>query len=515
MNDSERYYKWLGIPPNEQPPNHYRLLGLTLFESDPVVVESAADARMGHLRTYRTSQHIDAAERMLNEVAAAKICLLKPDRKAQYDAMLWASMNRPSAPPTFPANPPAPLAPPMPPHELPQQRQSEFDASDFTASIVDVPFRSAGSMQARKVINPVVVIGPICGIALVVLIIVFKNLDSTDDTAPIRPSDRRPVAEKAIPTVRTPDLTQLRKARPNPEKEIGTLHPLRRPNVVPVSATGVFYQVAEQRNAAYSVIDQFSHWSGAVLSQASAEIGLLDQGKLELENRIDRQLAIVAKWPAKVVSPIVLNFDEDETKIKIPIDVTIPAGTVLYISAWTDTKPAARKIVLQETPDPIAVTFEATLFQSKPGLVAIHVSPTIGAGTNSIPCNLNRLATMSDSLPGQIQDAQDKLNGVLNDISQAEANYNNIVSQNVGPVGANPIAAIDQKTKAAAAESRLRMLHGMEATLTRKGMRWTTQLQELPDLIKAVKGYAGTTFQFTVYFLANKHKVVLLETGGG
>ena len=27
-------HKWLGIPPKDQPPNHYRLLGLDLFESD-------------------------------------------------------------------------------------------------------------------------------------------------------------------------------------------------------------------------------------------------------------------------------------------------------------------------------------------------------------------------------------------------------------------------------------------------------------------------------------------------
>ncbi len=26
------YHKWLGIPPDEQPANHYRLLGLELFE---------------------------------------------------------------------------------------------------------------------------------------------------------------------------------------------------------------------------------------------------------------------------------------------------------------------------------------------------------------------------------------------------------------------------------------------------------------------------------------------------
>ena len=28
------YHRWLGIPPREQPPNHYRLLGIDLFEAD-------------------------------------------------------------------------------------------------------------------------------------------------------------------------------------------------------------------------------------------------------------------------------------------------------------------------------------------------------------------------------------------------------------------------------------------------------------------------------------------------
>jgi hypothetical protein len=31
------YRKWLGIAPADQPPNHYRLLGLDLFESVLVV----------------------------------------------------------------------------------------------------------------------------------------------------------------------------------------------------------------------------------------------------------------------------------------------------------------------------------------------------------------------------------------------------------------------------------------------------------------------------------------------
>ena len=45
-NDAERfdpYHRWLAIPPKDQPPNHYRLLGVELFEADPDVIENAAD----------------------------------------------------------------------------------------------------------------------------------------------------------------------------------------------------------------------------------------------------------------------------------------------------------------------------------------------------------------------------------------------------------------------------------------------------------------------------------------
>ena len=51
------YYKWLGIPPDEQPAHHYRLLGIGLFESDCDVISNAADARMAQLRTYQQGQY--------------------------------------------------------------------------------------------------------------------------------------------------------------------------------------------------------------------------------------------------------------------------------------------------------------------------------------------------------------------------------------------------------------------------------------------------------------------------
>ena len=82
------YHTWLGIPPEEQPPNHYRLLGVGLFESQPDVIASAADRQMGHLRTFQAGKHSELSQRLLNEVAAAKVCLLNPGKKAVYDEQL-------------------------------------------------------------------------------------------------------------------------------------------------------------------------------------------------------------------------------------------------------------------------------------------------------------------------------------------------------------------------------------------------------------------------------------------
>jgi len=79
------YHKWLGIAPNEQPANHYRLLGINLFESDPDVISHAADRQMAHVRSFQTGQNSEVSQRILNEIAAARVCLLDPAKKFAYD----------------------------------------------------------------------------------------------------------------------------------------------------------------------------------------------------------------------------------------------------------------------------------------------------------------------------------------------------------------------------------------------------------------------------------------------
>ncbi len=82
------YYRWLGIPPKEQPPNHYRLLGLDVFESDPALIDSFALRHTSFLREITDGPHLRDAQRLLNELAAARRCLLNPQRKAAYDEEL-------------------------------------------------------------------------------------------------------------------------------------------------------------------------------------------------------------------------------------------------------------------------------------------------------------------------------------------------------------------------------------------------------------------------------------------
>ncbi len=86
------YYKWLGIAPEDQPPTLYGLLGVRMFEHDPDVIEACGDQRMVHLRTFQTGKHSAESQRLLNEVAKAKITLLNPQKKVEYDKLLRERM---------------------------------------------------------------------------------------------------------------------------------------------------------------------------------------------------------------------------------------------------------------------------------------------------------------------------------------------------------------------------------------------------------------------------------------
>ena len=87
------YRKWLGIPPKDQPPNHYRLLGIAHFEDDPDVIENAATRQIAHVRMFQSGKHSALSQKILNELTAAKLCLLQAEKKAPYDEQLRAKLS--------------------------------------------------------------------------------------------------------------------------------------------------------------------------------------------------------------------------------------------------------------------------------------------------------------------------------------------------------------------------------------------------------------------------------------
>jgi curved DNA-binding protein CbpA len=90
------YESWLGITAADRPPTYYRLLGLSPFESNLETIERAALRRMGKVRQYQIGPHSDLSQEILAELARARLVLIDPDRRADYDAMLRSrALSRP------------------------------------------------------------------------------------------------------------------------------------------------------------------------------------------------------------------------------------------------------------------------------------------------------------------------------------------------------------------------------------------------------------------------------------
>lgn len=92
--ESDAYRELLGIETPNRPPHHYALLGLELFESDRQKIDDAAAERMGKLQDVANSELIDQSQRLLNELSAARRCLLNAVQKVAYDEALRTKIQR-------------------------------------------------------------------------------------------------------------------------------------------------------------------------------------------------------------------------------------------------------------------------------------------------------------------------------------------------------------------------------------------------------------------------------------
>jgi hypothetical protein len=94
--DFDPYHEWLDIEPFKQPVDHYRLLGLARFETDLRRIQQAADDRMALVRSFQMGPRGASTQKLLNELAAARVCLLTAATKEAYDAQLaqhWMELD--------------------------------------------------------------------------------------------------------------------------------------------------------------------------------------------------------------------------------------------------------------------------------------------------------------------------------------------------------------------------------------------------------------------------------------
>src|SRR5258708_40089141 len=100
------YRAWLGVSSNSQPPNHYELLGLRLLRAEPAEVAEAFQRQISRLSAYLSGEHASTAQRILSELATAKVELLTPTVKRIYDTKLAAGTQAaPQLPPAVGAAP--------------------------------------------------------------------------------------------------------------------------------------------------------------------------------------------------------------------------------------------------------------------------------------------------------------------------------------------------------------------------------------------------------------------------
>ena len=152
------YRKWLGISSQDQPPNHYQLLGIPILEEDPDVIENAANRQMAHVRTFQSGKHSKLSQQILNELSVAKRVLLTADKKTEYDTELKSqlpavaadSASQAAPPPPTPTQqpPPTPVTQP-PPHDT-VSRQNPATTSRAANSIVQVRSRQPNVVRRHR-----------------------------------------------------------------------------------------------------------------------------------------------------------------------------------------------------------------------------------------------------------------------------------------------------------------------------------------------------------------------------
>lgn len=252
----DAYHKWLGIPPEHQPPNLYRLLGINLFESDPDVVEAAADKQFAYLKGCASGPHVALSQKLLNEISAARLCLLNPAKKAAYDASLKADFvlagaTIPAAQPQVPPTVGAGLESDEINTALPTTAELEWISKPSTRP-------ASKSSRQRKGPSPVGIILSGMGGLFLVMAVYSWTRGKPDDARRNAPQKQAsveqekastPVNESTRPTSQVSVTSAEDKSRANPIKRVPEVGATVKPKPAQSTETKPLLQVINRTDA--------------------------------------------------------------------------------------------------------------------------------------------------------------------------------------------------------------------------------------------------------------------------
>lgn len=233
MSDEfDPYYTWLGIPRAEQPPDHYRLLGVRQFEENTDVIVNGMDQRMQYLRSMQVGKRAALTQKLLNEISTAGGCLLDKSRKKAYDQELRAmspaigkaapntpqsaGLPHPSTSPAVSSRPipvPAAAAPTLPktgtrPVPLPPSQRSPATDSPVLQNLAD---RSDEQKSSGAFKLPMIIGGAIGGGLIIALVAVqvAKSLPQKPSPVAVAPKQTAVKPPQKTPSTKLPGATEV------------------------------------------------------------------------------------------------------------------------------------------------------------------------------------------------------------------------------------------------------------------------------------------------------------------
>jgi len=90
----DAYHKWLGIPPEQQPPHYYQLLGISVNEEDPEVIETAAQRQRAIVEENLHGSHRKAANQLIFEIDEAELTLSSPELREEYNRQVKLTLRK-------------------------------------------------------------------------------------------------------------------------------------------------------------------------------------------------------------------------------------------------------------------------------------------------------------------------------------------------------------------------------------------------------------------------------------